>query len=33
MRGGKKYICLPIAMSSSKNLTTSGKKLIKAIVD
>ena len=33
MRGGKKYICLPIAMSSSKNLTTAGKDLVKAVVN
>ena len=33
MRGGKKYICLPIAMSSSKNLTTAGKELVKAVVN
>lgn len=32
-RGGKKYICLPIARSSSKNLTTEGLKLIDAVVD
>ncbi len=33
MRGGKKYICMPIAISSSKNLTTSGKDLIVAVVN
>ncbi|MBR4499148.1 MAG: Ig domain-containing protein, partial [Paludibacteraceae bacterium] len=33
MRGGKKYICLPIAMSSSKHLTTAGKDLVKAVVN
>ena len=33
MRGSKKYICLPIAMSSSKNLTTAGKDLVKAVVN
>ena len=32
MRGGKKYICLPIAMSSSKNLTTEGKQLLEEVV-
>lgn len=33
MRGGKKYICMPIAMSSSKNLTPAGKDLVKAVVN
>lgn len=33
MRGGKKYICLPIALSSSKNLSANGKKLVSAIVN
>ena len=33
MRGGKKYICMPIAISSSKNLTTPGKDLIVAVVN
>lgn len=33
MRGGKKYICLPIALSSSKNLTAEGKKLLDAAVE
>lgn len=33
MRGGKKYICLPIAMSSSKNLTTAGKDFIQTVVN
>lgn len=33
MRGGKKYICLPIAMNSSKNLSTEGKNLVKAVVN
>lgn len=33
MRGGKKYICLPIAMSSSKNLSPEGKNLVKAVVN
>lgn len=33
MRGGKKYICMPIAISSSKNLTPSGKDLIVAVVN
>lgn len=33
MRGGKKYICLPIAMSSSNNLTTAGKQLVEAVVN
>lgn len=33
MRGGKKYICMPIAMSSSRNLTPSGKDLIVAVVN
>lgn len=31
-RGGKKYICLPIARSSSDKLTADGQKLIDAIV-
>jgi hypothetical protein len=33
MRGGKKYICMPIAISSSKNLTATGKQLIDAVVN
>lgn len=33
MRGGKKYICMPIAMSSSKNFTPAGKQLIHAVVN
>lgn len=33
MRGGKKYICLPIAMNSSKNLSPEGKNLVKAVVN
>ncbi len=33
MRGGKKYICLPIALQSSKNLSNNGKKLISSIVN
>lgn len=33
MRGGKKYICMPIAISSSRNLTTPGKDLIVAVVN
>ena len=32
IRGGKKYICLPIARSSSDKLTADGQKLIDAIV-
>lgn len=31
-RGGKKYICMPIALSSSNQLTDDGKKLLKAVV-
>ena len=33
MRGGKKYICLPIAMSSSKYLDDEGLALVKAVVN
>ena len=33
MRGGAKYICLPIALSSSLQLTDEGKELIDAIID
>lgn len=33
VRGGKKYICMPIAMSSSNNLTTAGKQLVEAVVN
>lgn len=32
-RGGKKYICMPLSTSSSKKLSSDGKKLIKAIAD
>ena len=32
MRGGNKYICMPIALSSSKNLSAYGKKLISSVV-
>jgi len=32
MRGGSKYICLPLAISSSKNLTSDGYKLLDAVV-
>lgn len=33
MRGGKKYICLPIALQSSKNLSANGKKLISSVIN
>ena len=33
MRGGKKYICLPIALHSSKNLSANGKKLISSVIN
>lgn len=33
MRGGKKYICMPIAMSSSQNLTTEGQYLLASVVN
>lgn len=33
MRGGQKYICLPIALNSSTNLTAEGKRLIDATVE
>ena len=33
MRGGKKYICMPIAISSSKKLTATGKQLVEAVVN
>lgn len=33
MRGGKKYICLPIALQSSKNLSNNGKKLISSVIN
>lgn len=33
MRGGQKYICLPIALNSSTNLTPEGKRLIDATVE
>lgn len=33
VRGGKKYICFPIALSSSNNLTSEGKALLNAIID
>ena len=32
MRGGKKYICVPLSMSSSKDLSADGKALFNAIV-
>ena len=32
MRGGYKYICMPIGISSSKKLTTDGKKLLEAVI-
>ena len=33
MRGGQKYVCLPIATSSTANLTSDGKQLINAIIN
>lgn len=33
LRGGKKYICFPLSIQSSKRLTGEGKKLIDACVD
>ena len=33
MRNGKKYICLPIALQSSKNLSANGKKLISSVIN
>ncbi len=33
LRGGKKYICFPLSIQSSQNLTADGKKLIDACVD
>lgn len=33
MRGGSKYICLPIALSSSLLLTDEGKQLVDAVID
>ena len=32
MRGGYKYICMPIGISSSKKLTSDGKKLLEAVI-
>lgn len=32
LRGGQKYICMPIALSSSTNLTLDGMKLVDAVV-
>jgi len=33
MRGGAKYICMPIALSSSHLLTNEGKKLVDAVIE
>ena len=33
MRGGKKYICMPIALSSSTHLSSAGKQLLDAVVN
>ena len=33
MHGGKKYLCLPLALSSSNYLTDNGKKLLKAAIN
>ena len=33
LRDGTKYICMPISISSSKNLSTDGKKLVDAVVE
>lgn len=33
LRDGTKYICMPISISSSKKLSTDGKKLIKSVID